>query len=432
MPAAAPEPEPQPEPQPPLGTSSRADVPWKDAVLATQGGRPITPRQLRRRMRGEEKARVAAARRGKVKLQAAVGALGMMRDAAQAQAQAEKLRVAAAAEAERAAAAHAEEARAQKLQADAAWAAAEARVQREHDEAEARREREEAEAHEREATRAAQRAAAAARKAEQAAATAAREAEEAAEQAAAAALPWGWELHKSASTGERYFFNTITGDCLWEPPTEEAWGLEEVPAELAAAQCWVSAAQSTSLRSAVELNSEVVGSVAPGELLFVLEFAHVQSGRGIRRARLRCYGGWLSVTARDGSVAVQLAEPPLEPHAAATGAIGEGSSVTALPLQVPTLLLDHDHRDERERPTPLLERAAAADGRAIAGRTAVMAAAGMLPLFDPAAGPAAGPAAAGERVRYVPTLYKRSMDRSCKGHKRSVPAPGQALAAAAR
>lgn len=348
----------------------RADVPWKAAVRMQSGG--TSPRHLRRRMRGEEKARQVAARRGKVKLQGAVGMLGVMREA---QDRAEVQR--AAEEAER--------------------TAERAREQR------ARRACEEAEARERSATRAAQRAAAVARRAEEVAEAAMRDAEEAKVQAAAAALPWGWELQKSASTGERYYFNKITGDCSWSPPTEEAWSREVVPQELSRAQCWVEVLQSATLRSTVSLTSEVVGGAAPGELLFVLEFAHVPSGRGVRRARIRCYGGWLSVTAKDGSVVVQLA-------AALPGSTAGRIASIGRPLPVAMLLGDTD--------VPGSVRGdligADTDGSKVGADTHAVG---------------AQPEIAGPPMSYVPSLYKRSMHSTRQGQRRH---PHRELSAAAR
>ena len=351
-------------------STGRADVPWKAAVRMQAGG--TSPRHLRRRMREEERARQAAARRGKLKLQGAVGMLGVMAQLGQDRAEAQRI----AEEAERTADQAAEREREQQ----------------------ARRACEEAEARERSATRAAQRAAAVARRAEEVAEAAMRDAEEAKVQAAAAALPWGWELQKSASTGECYYFNKVTGDCSWSPPTEEAWSLEPVPQELSRGRCWVEVLQSATLRSTVLLTSEVVGAAAPGELLFVLEFAHVPFGRGVRRARVRCYGGWLSVTAKDGSVAVQLAAAPPLP----------GSMTTQIASIRGTLPGDTDVRDSLR-------------GDLIGGDTDAEVGADKQPVAQSEMG--------GRRVWYIPSLYKRSMCSTRQSQRRH---PQRELSAAAR
>lgn len=408
----------------------RNDVPWGDAVRQTIGGRPVSPRQLRRRMRGEEKARQAAARRAKVKLQSAVGMLGVMHDqeraarAEAARAEAARAEVARAAteqapEAKRAAEAEGQPAADAQSPEISLWGAAEARAQRACEEAQARRIREEADARERKAAQVARKTAAAAVRAEQVAEAAVREAADAVAKAAVAKLPWGWELHKSEKTGESYYFNTVTGDCTWEPPTEEAWGLEQVPLELRDTQCWVEVVQSRVLRSTVQLDSEVVGSSAPGELLFVLEFAHVPFGRGLRRARVRCYGGWLSVTAMDGSVAVQLAEAP-----PVTATVGSILSTTDRPIPVDMLLGDGDDLaasvDASESDVMFMSQRANLGGA----------------HDSHARWSAAHPGSDGaqsdrltSRVPYVPSLYKRSMRSTCQGHREY---SQRGLAAAAR
>ena len=358
LPATWSEPEPElelqlePESQPPLvprppaqrtsaGSGStpnpRAEVPWRQAVQSSRGA-GSTPRQLRRRMRAEEKSRASAARRGTVKLKAAVGMMGMMmREQAFAASQAAK---AAEEQAERAARSWAisDAVRRKKLDAASVWAASQARAQKQADEDDERDRLIEEEKNIAEAERRAQAATAQALRVQAAAELAAIQAEEAAEAAARAEAPWGWELQRSASTGDRYFFNTITGDCQWDTPLEDAWGLEEVPAELAAGQSWVQVSQTAGIRRGVMLDSDLVGQAQPGELLYVLEFSHVPSGRGLRRARVRCYGGWLSVTARDGSVAVQLADAP--PVAVELASVGK---------QLPSLLSQRELQQNQER-----------------------------------------------------------------------------------
>eukprot|EP01051_Picozoa_sp_SAG22_P029160 SAG22_NODE_10668_length_521_cov_3.649289_1_plen_105_part_10 len=50
--------------------------------------------------------------------------------------------------------------------------------------------------------------------------------------AAGTALPPNWELHTSRSTGDSYYFNTLTGASTYEFPDPEAQAQEEEHAEL--------------------------------------------------------------------------------------------------------------------------------------------------------------------------------------------------------
>ena len=378
--SAPPPPQPQP-PQPQLQHQPRPPVPWAQAISGS--GRGTTPRQLVRRMRTEEKARKAAARRATVKLQAATAAIAALARQR----------------------ALAPEPEPEPNEAELAWAEAQRHAELQAALREAEQERAERAQAERD-----MRAAAAAEAAAEAAALA-EAAARAEEEALVESIPWGWEIQTSHSSGDRYFFNTVTGECQWTMPAEEAWGLETVPEHLAAGQCWVEVLQSASLRSGVALDSAIVGAAQPGALLFVLEFRHVPSGRGLRRARIRCYEGWLSVTMRDGSVAVQLAEPPASAPEA-VGGVPEGHELRPSPrgglpelpeLPLPAALGLHGMVGGLPRGLSL--------GQPIpSGVTASTLAAGA--GLRPPAHARNAPAASGA---FIPTLYRRSMQPSCRG-----------------